>query len=139
MRNKLAVGAGIRCLINNVDIGIVNGIQWQFMTAREEDRGLDALEPFELSPTHTSVQATVSVYRMRDSGSLEVFNIVKPLSRIPEDEYFTLELKDRLTGSTYLKVEHAAVDSQSWSASAKGLVSGQFSFHGLTAKSNFAG
>lgn len=139
MRNKIAVGAGIRCLINNVDIGIVNGIQWSFMTTREEDRGLDSLEPFELSQTHTSIQATVSVYRMRDSGSLEAFNIVKPLARIPEDEYFTLELKDRLTGSTYLKVDHAAVDGQSWSASAKGLVTGQFTFHGLTAKSSFMG
>lgn len=139
MRNKVLTGAGVKCLINSVDIGIVTAVNWSFQTSREEDRGIDSLAPFELSPTATSVAGTVSVYRIRDSGGLEGLNIVKPLPEISSDEYFTLELKDRLTGSTYLKVEHAAVDGQGWSVSAKGIMTGQFSFHGLTAKSNYNG
>jgi hypothetical protein len=139
MRNRILVGAGVRCLINSVDIGIVTAIQWGTQTAKEEERGIDSMAPFELSGTSSSVSGSVSVYRMRDSGGLEGLNIVKPIPEISEDEYFTLELKDRLTGSTYFKVDHAACDGQSWSASAKGIVTGQFSFHGLSAKHSFQG
>ena len=139
MRNKILTGAGIRCLVNSVDLGVVTGIQYNIATAREEDRGIDSLAPFELSPTSTSVSGSISLVKIRDDGGLEGHNIVKPLPYISEDEYFTLELKDRLTGSTYLKVTHAAVDGQSWSAQARGIVTGQFSFHGLTAKTSYQG
>jgi hypothetical protein len=139
MRNKVLVGAGIRCLLNGVDIGIVTGIQWNIQTAREEEKGIDVLGAYELSPTSTSVSGSLSILKIRDDGGLEGWSIVKPLPQISEDEYFTLELKDRLSASTYLKVEHAAIDGQSWSVSARGIASGQFSFHGLTAKSNYNG
>jgi hypothetical protein len=101
--------------------------------------GIDSLAPFELSPTSTSVSGSVAILRTRDDGGLEGLSIVKPLPYLSEDEYFTLELKDRLTGSTYLKAEHAAIDGQSWSASARGIVTGQFTFHGLTAKNSYQG
>jgi hypothetical protein len=139
MRNKVLVGAGVKCLINGVNIGVVTGIQYSIQTPREEDRGIDSLAPYELSPTSVSVTGALSIIKVRDDGGLEGWNIVKPLPNISEDEYFTLELKDRMSGSTYIKVDHAAVDSQGWSVSARGVVTGQFSFHGLTAKSNFNG
>lgn len=137
MRNKLIVGAGVHCLINGVNVGIVSGINWTFNTARDEERGIDALTPFELSPNMVSISVQVQVYRVRDDAGLKGYGIVEEPMHIDEDFYFTLELKDRVSGATYLKVTQAAVDSQTWGVNAKGVMQGSFACHGLTGRSSY--
>ncbi len=134
MRNKLVVGAGVKCYLNGVDLGIVIGINWSVTTQREEEHGLDTLHPFEASPMATSTNGTIQVYRVRDDDGLEGYHLVRAMENIELDQYFTIELKDRVSGVTYLKVNHASITAQSWSVGAKGVLTGQFSFVGLSSK-----
>lgn len=134
-RNKLVAGAGVKCLLNGVAIGTITGIDWQFVTPKEEERGVDAMLPFEQAPMHAAVAGNVQLYRTRDDNGLEGLGIINPMGYIAEDQYFVLELKDIKTGNCYLKVTQAVVNNQNWSVRAKGVLTGQFSFAGNMAKS----
>ncbi len=137
MPNKLQVGANIICRINGQDYGIVSGIQYTLTSPSDEERGIDAIEPFELSATITQVQGVIQVFMLRNDEGLEGRNITAGMPYIPEERYFSLMLQDRYSGFMIFKADYCRVESQSWNMQTKSIVTGQFAFRGLTARNHF--
>jgi hypothetical protein len=136
MRNKILAGAGVKCMVNGVDWGTVVAVQYTIATPREEDRGVDSLLPFELSPTTAQVTGTIQLLKLRGDGGLEAKDIANPLPYLDTEQYFSIQLHDRQTGAIYLSVANASVESQSWNFAAKATVTGQFAFRGLMARAD---
>lgn len=136
MPNKLQIGANITCRINGQDTGIVFDIQYSMSTPHSEDRGIDSLEPFDLSPNMTEVMGTIQVYMLRNDEGLEGRNVTAGLPHIPEGLYFSLQLEDRDSGFLIFKADHCVCEVQQWRMATKSIVVGQFSFKGLTARTH---
>ena len=137
MANKIQTGAGSIVLLNGQMWGIVTGLQYQLSSPRAEDRGLDSLEAFELGVTTTSVAGSISVLMLREDEGLEGRNITAGLPYISEEQYFTLEIQDRASGFSILKIEFCSLESQGYQFQPKNLVQGTFSFKGIQGRTHF--
>ncbi len=137
MANRIQVGANTVCWINGQRWGAVTDIVYQQSSPRSEERGIDSMEAFELSPTVVSVQGTISLLMVRDDEGLEGRQVTAGLPYIATEHYFTIMLQDRASGFIVMRIDNASVEGQSWRHAAKSIVQGQFSFKGLMAKNHY--
>lgn len=134
---KLQVGANVACWINGQQYGLVTDIEYNELSQREPEYGLDAMEPAELSPTTTLVVGTIRLLMARESEMLEGMQITAGLPFISSERYFSIMLQDIATGFIIMTIDYASVDGQSWSMVNKNLVRGQFNFKGLMARNHY--
>lgn len=137
MANRIQVGANTICWINGQRWGAVTGFSYQQSSPRAEERGIDSMEMFELSPTVVSVQGTIQLLMIRDQEGLEGRQITAGLPYISTEHYFSIMLQDRSSGFIIMRIDNASVEGQSWAVMAKSFVQGQFSFKGLMAKNHY--
>lgn len=138
MANKLQSGASVRCVINGQNMGTISDFTYTMLSPRDEDRGLDSLEAFELSPNLVGVQGSFSVFMVRNDEGLEGRNVTDGLPHISREKYFSILLQDRLTGFIFFKAERCSVEHQTWKLVARGLVTGQVSFKGTMGYTHFS-
>lgn len=136
MANRVQSAAGTVCLINGQVFGIVTGLSYQLGSPRTEYRGLDSLVPFELGISSVSVSGTIQVLMLRENEGLEGRGITAGLRFVEQEPYFTMELQDRASGFSIMKIDDASMEVQGWQFAAKSLVSGSFTFKGITAKTH---
>jgi hypothetical protein len=129
---KLVVGAGCKCFINGRDIGIVSGIQWQGITPRERIGGLDTNIPFERGIGASEVGGVISVLKTHSDGGAARMGIAASFRHVIREKYFTLMLVDRITDEVVFRADDCSVDAQSWNVQAKQIVTGTFSWKGIT-------
>jgi hypothetical protein len=137
MARRVQIGANVVCIINGQKWGAVTGLNYRMLSPRLEERGLDSMEAVELSPTVVSVQGSIQLLMQQNDEGLEGRQVTAGLPYIPSEHYFSLMLQDRLSAYIIMRVDHASVEEQAWTMSAKGLVQGQFTFKGLMAKNHY--
>lgn len=131
MSNKITIAAQVICYLNGSPLGQVTGFHWTSNTGYKPQFGLDSVIPVELTPTTTSVTGTVSILSIPATGNLEGLGITAPFQNLLNTKYFTIALRDELYGTTFFQASYCVVDSQTWGAEAKGIVTGQFQFTGM--------
>lgn len=136
MSNKIQTGANTLCFLNGQQTGVVTAINYRELSNHLPEFGLDSPEAFELSPTTVMIQGQIQVLMLRDDEALEKRGVTDGLPHIATEPYFTLEIQNRLSGFSIMKVERAKIDDQSWNVSAKGFYVGSFTFKGLMVKNH---
>ena len=124
-------GAGLKLYINGIPFGICTSINWASNAGRKPLYGIDSVLPHELAPGAQAVTGSIACMRLHNDGGLEGRGIAVPDSKIMLEKYIDIMLVDRVTGKPVLKVDRAAVNNQSWSVSARGLLEGTFQWEGL--------
>lgn len=126
-------GNQVKCYINGVLLGYVVGMpQWTIETDYREAREIDSNVVRELMPGQFRVSGAFAILRGRDTGGLEGAGMVASAEKMLLQKYLVIELVDRLTDQTIFRAVQCQVTRQSWSASPKQLVTGNFAWLGTT-------
>lgn len=131
MSSSLLQSAHLVVFVNGFVFGEVAAFSFDSPTPHAERRGLDSVEAYELSPTTTKAQGSMSIYRVRGGGGLEGRGIVAPSSHLPRERYFSLLVVDRSTGKRFFQADYCKVTNQAWTADARGRVMGSMTFEAL--------
>ena len=128
MASSIVTGAKVIVYVNGSPLGRVTSFSYNVSTIKSEIRGVDSIIPFELAPQAviTSGQMTVIGF-LSDSGA-EGLGLSTPIPNLPAARYFDLKLFEIPTGNIIFASSQTALDNQSWSYNAKGVVMGGFSF-----------
>jgi len=135
--SKLQVGANVVCWINGRQWGLVTDMDYNELSPREPEYGLDSMEPAELGPTTTLVTGVIRVLMARDNEMLEGMQVTAGLPYISSERYFSIMLQDRTSGFVIMTIDYASIDGQSWSVANKNLVRGQFNFKGMMVRNHY--
>lgn len=130
-RQTLQTAASVVCYINGKPYGLVTTFQWSSQTARKAIYGLDSTTPYELAPTVSKVTGSLGLIRQVGDSGIEGAGIAAPVPLLPREKYFTIALIDRTTDTIIFRADYCSVTNQTWTASARALVSGSISFEAL--------
>ena len=131
MFQKTITGAALAIYINGKPFGVCTSFSMETNAGRQPIYGLDSVIPYELAPGAQAVTARFTCNRLRNDGGLEGRSIAAPDSKIALEKYIDILVLDRLTGAAVFKINEAAVNNQSWSVSAGGILEGTFEVEGL--------
>ena len=130
-RAQTVQSASLKILINNRTFGVVTAIEWANDGGRRPIFGLDKITPFELAPGTNSIRGRIDCIATRNDGGLEGRGISTSSSNIMLEKYISIAIVDRVTNKIVFKCDQAAVNSQTWRATARGLYTGSFTFEGI--------
>jgi hypothetical protein len=136
---KTLRGADIKVFINGQLFPPATSLRFSATTGRHAIRGVDSHTPFELASGPAEVKGSIEVLRKRASGGLEGAGVVAPEEKILLERYFSLTVVDRLSDTVVLQIDEAALVDQNWSFPGRGIVTGNFSFEGLSWVNETAG
>lgn len=128
----LVTGARVFLYLNGRKIGRATAFGWRSITPRKAIYGLDSSEPYELAPTTTKMQGTVSLLRSAGDGGVEGMGIAGQYEDLSREKYATILLLERKTGLVLFRADECSVTDQQWNVAAKAKLEGGFSFEGLT-------
>lgn len=126
-------GAHLKAFVNGKLLGIVMSIPvWNIHSNWSELREIDSVVARQLTPRSYSCTGTVEILRGRSTGGLEGAGLVPTAEVMLRQKYLTIEIQDRISQDIIFRALLCQVDSQQWKIDAKGLVTGTFSFKGIT-------
>lgn len=131
MIQKTITSAGLKVYINGIPFGIATSVSWQSDQNKKPIYGIDQVSPFEITPGPQLISGTITCTRIHGDGGLEGRGISAPDERVSIEKYISIFIMDRITGLPVLFIPEATVNSQRWSATARGLLEGSFDFIGL--------
>lgn len=131
-RPKLITAPRILVYINSKLYGVVTSFTWTSSTPRKKIRSIDIMHPVELAATITEVTWNMGILRVMGDGGLQGAGVVAKSEYLSREKYFTILLVDRLSDLPLFNSEMNQVDSENWSVTAKGLLSGQVSGAGIS-------
>ncbi len=131
MLQKTLAGAALSIYINGIPFGVATGISWQSSAGRRPLHGIDSVLPYELAPGAQSVTVDIECVRLRGDGGLEGRGLAAPDAKVIKEKYIDILVLDRLTGLAIFRIDQAAVNSQSWRVSEKGVLTGNFEIEGM--------
>jgi hypothetical protein len=129
--SPVLTGAKVVLFVNGEMYGKVRAFNWNVETPRKDIHGIDALIPFELAIGTSRVSGTMSVYRLARDGGAEGAGMIATTDALSREKYFGMVLVDISTGYVVFQADHCSVDSQTWSADAKGVVTGQLTWSAM--------
>ena len=127
MRGIVITGARILVYLNGKKFGRALSFGFTSSTPYREIETIDKTLPAELAPTRQRVSAQLGIIRTEADGGAEGMGLIPPGADLPRGQYFTIELRDRVTSLTLFRSDACCVDSQSWQVVAKGRWEGQLS------------
>jgi hypothetical protein len=126
-------GAHLKCFINGKLLGYVIAVpSWNIRSEWAELRGIDNVMAKQLVPRIYSCSGTVQILRGRHTGGLEGAGLVPSGEAMLRQKYLTVEIQDRITQDIIYRALLCQIDQQQWQMDTKGLVTGSFSFKGLS-------
>jgi hypothetical protein len=90
------------------------------------------MEPFELAPTVTKVEGSLSIYRQAGDGGAEGAGITVAFPDLPRELYFRVTVIDRRTQTILFNAPRCKVTGQSWEIPSRGHVTGTLNFTAAT-------
>jgi hypothetical protein len=132
-RSTLIVSAGVVLYVNGNPYARVLGFQWGISTPRNALHGIDAITPFELALTSTSVSGSLTVYRQSQDGGAEGAGFTVTMPELPREKYFSMMLIEPHTNTILFEARQCSVESQSWQVALKSYVIGSISFSAISA------
>jgi hypothetical protein len=130
-KSYLISGAKVQCYINGQLVGRVNAFRWSADSPHKSISAIDCPVPFELAPGTTKVTGSVGLFRTSGDGGIENMGIQPKPNNIARGKYFTLQLIEKMGGTTLFEANYCVVQNQSWAVDARGVMSGTFSFEGI--------
>jgi len=129
-------GAATVLSLNGQKVGYVTAFSYDVDYGKRAIYGIDSPLPQELAPGPQRVTGTMAVVRISGSGGPEGGGLVAPQafamggdgSGVLSEKYIHILLTDRINGMTVFEAERATITRQSWSVSAKGLMTGSLAF-----------
>lgn len=131
-RSLLLTSAQVVMYVNGVRFGRVSGFSYTSDTPRRKLYAVDALTPFELMPTVSSITGNMTIYRMAGDGAAEGAGMVAPVLDLSREKYFHILLVDITTGFVVFQADFCSLESQSWNVRARSYIEGQITFSALT-------
>ena len=131
-QSKLQVAAQLKIYINNSLFGRATGFEFSVSPNNKNIYGLDSVEAYELATTVYTVKGRIDCIRISGDGGLEGSGIAAPQSKILYEKYISITIVDRKTDQVVFQCDKAKVTGQTWSASAKRRVEGNFTFEGIS-------
>lgn len=128
---KSVRGADVQIFVNGAPLNVAVAVRWQADPGRHAIYGIDQYTPFELAPGQAVIKGTLDIVRQHLDGGVEGRGVAAPERLLLLEKYFSLAVIDRLTDSVLLVIDNASVEGQQWAVSAKGDLTGSFSFVGL--------
>jgi hypothetical protein len=130
-KTKTVRAADLKVYINGQLFAICTGLRWSASTGRRAINGIDQNTPFELAPGSTSIRGTMEVLRLHQDGGLEGWGVAAPQSELLKEKYFSLAVVDRVNDTVILAASDCAIGDQSWQVTARGELTGSFTFEAL--------
>ena len=126
-------GAQIKLLINDVEYGQAQAIQYTIDTADQEIYGIDSIFPQEIAPSRSQVYGTISGLRV-NNFDLQSMGIRDNNSTFLGSGYSSIRLVSRVDGKNIIEIPMARISNEQFSVSAKGTAKVTFSFRAILAK-----
>lgn len=117
---------------NGRKVGQCTAFSYRSMTPRKAIYGLDSSEPYELAPTTTKVQGSVSLLRSAGDGGVEGLGVAAQYEDLTREKYATIALLERVTQLLLFRADGCMIGEQSWQVNARGRLEGTMTFEGLT-------
>jgi hypothetical protein len=124
MKSHNLTSARVVVHINGVKFGKVTDFGFSSSTPSKEIYSIDSSLPHELATTTTRCTVTLGLLRLAKDGGAEGAGFCVDSSEFSRGKYFGLALIDRVTDTVIFQAQHCRLTSQSWSAPARGRVTG---------------
>lgn len=125
-------GAQVKLLINDIEYGQAQSIQYTIDTADQEIYGIDSIFPQEIAPVRSQVYGSITGVQV--SGfDLQKMGIRDNNSTFLGSGYSTIKLIDRRTGKPIIEIPKARISNEQFSVSAKGTAKVSFNFRAVLA------
>lgn len=131
MRNATIKAGDLGIYVNGNLFGIVASLQWEQNFNRRAIGGIDSVFPFELAPGQALINGQMSVFHLHNTAALEGIGLSPRDFVVGRERYFSLQVVDRVTDAVVLQIDRCAINTQSWSAEAIGVLRGSFTFMGI--------
>jgi hypothetical protein len=131
-RSLLLTSAQVILYVNGLRFGRVTGFSWTSDTPRRKIHAVDAVTPFELGMTVSSITGTLSVLRVAGDGAAEGAGMVAPVLDLSREKYFHMLLVDITTGFVVFQADFCSLESQQWTARPRSYLEGSLTFSALT-------
>ena len=134
MGSQSIIITGARCFvyINNKRFGRCTAFSWVSLTPTRDVETVDTPIPAELAPTRQRVQVSMSLLRTVADGGLEGRGMVPRGEQLPEGQYCSVALVERLTDTVLFQADFCTVEQQAWNVVAHGRMEGQASLKAIT-------
>ena len=123
--------------INGKIFGVATGINWNAATGTQSRYGIDQQTPQEILSTQAAINGTVQCLRHHNTAGVEGAGVVPVEGELSRGRYFFLQLVDRQTDTVILQIPKAALVSQQWSVQSRGVMTGSFTFEGVSWSNEF--
>lgn len=124
-------GATIKIFLGGVLYPEAQSVSYMIDYGEESIYGVDSGFPQEIRQTRVSVKGSVSGIRLKASGGIQSRNARTLIKDALHAPYISIQIKDRAGDEIILFVPQAKVTNESFSVSAKGVVSVSFNFSGI--------
>lgn len=131
MGPTLISGAKVLCYINGKLYAKVTSFQWTSTTSGKELETIDMELPVEIAATRSRLGFSMSLLRQIGDGGIEGPGITAFQGQVIREKYFNVILIERTSGLVLFRSDFCKVQQQSWSITAKNLMSGQVSCSGI--------
>lgn len=132
MRARTVTGAHLVCYVNGQPYSKVSSFAWESRTSSKPIYGIDSPDPYELGPTQTHLSGTLNVYRTLMDKGAQGAGIVPSFEEFVNGKYFALTIIDRSTDTLIFQSDSCMLQSESWSAASRSVMSGSLSFEAIT-------
>lgn len=130
-RSRIVHGASVSLYVNGVRFAQVTDFTFTISTPREEKRGIDSLEAFELALTEASVSGSLTVIRQSQDGGAEGAGMVAPFPELSREKYASFMLIEAHTNTVIFEARRCSVSSQTWSAATRSILTGRINFSAI--------
>jgi hypothetical protein len=131
MKPKAIAGAAVLVYVSGRLYGRCTSFSWASATPRRKVRTIDVVHPLELAATTVDVTWNMGIVRLRGDGGAQGGGLATAQIDISKEKYFTLQLIEKLTGTTLFQCNFCQADSESWNVMSKGLVEGTVTGSGI--------
>jgi len=126
-------GAQVRLIINGIEYGQAQSIQYTIDTADQEIYGIDSIFPQEIAPVRSQVYGTISGIKV-ESFDLQSMGVRDNNDTFLGSGYSTIKLVNRRTGKDIINIPMARISNEQFSVSAKGTAKVSFNFRAILAQ-----
>jgi hypothetical protein len=126
MQPQIVAAPHLKCYINNTLAGYVTGFSYTINTQHRSIEAIDNVQTQELAVSNYNIQASFSVISSRVLLGLEGAGVAVYADQLPRHKYLDIVLLDRVSERIVFQAINAVIETQSWTAQAKGLMTGQF-------------
>jgi len=132
MSTNLVTGARLILYVNGKKFAPVNSFSPVEDSPHREVHGIDSLEPIELVQGPLTCSGMFTIYRQVHDGGVEGAGMKATWDAETRSKYFSILIVDRITDTIIWESRKNSIVRQSWNFPAKGYVTGNIMFKGLS-------